>query len=292
MPSFRVRLPFFVWRRDAHAGHYAHTSRSAMTPYFARSLTASLGLHVTVAGIALLLLMLGPRAILEPEAPRIVTLLPSNAFDPAAPDTSSSQQIVVPMPKPPVRGLEPETRPAPVAPPATTQSPTPKPVAPPTTRTPTKSPATTVTATTSHGPTMSYHDFIAQHGPPTPPKKKPTSAASVPAPRISTDFIQVDLATGSRESEAADPRFIDALIARLRGAFMASGTWPENFTATVSFTVQADGTLGRVKLVRSSDIPAFDAAALAACRQTRLKAVPPGEAGQSYQVGFRSEPAR
>lgn len=262
-----------------------------MTPHFARSLTASLGLHLTVAGAALLLLMMGPRVSLEPDAPRIITLLPNGLVsDPGPANADRAPQVVLPIPKPPVTTPEPQIDSTSVAPPVTTPRP-PKPVAPPSARpTPPQLPATSSTATTSSGSKMSYEEFIHQHGQPKPTKKKP--GPTTRSPQISTAFIEDTISSSSPTTPSADPHFLDLLSAHLRSAFKASGTWPENFAALVSFTVRADGTLGDIALVQKSGLADFDAAALASCRRIRLPAVPPGEVGQSHRVQFRSVPQR
>lgn len=256
-----------------------------MMPHLARSLTASLGLHLTVAGAALLLLIMGPRVALEPDAPRVMTIVTSGLVT-AADD--SPPRVILSIPEPTAKTPGPQITPA--APPAT-KPPPPATIASPSARpTPSKPPATASTATSPSGSRISYTDFIQQHGQPKPTKQKPSLTTR--SPRISTAFIEDTISSASPATPPADPHFLDPLSARLHSAFKASGTWPENFAALVSFTVRADGTLGEIALVQKSGLADFDAAALASCRRVRLPAVPPDEVGQTHRVQFRSVPQR
>lgn len=101
-----------------------------------------------------------------------------------------------------------------------------------------------------------------------------------------------DLLPGPQATQVTDTSFTAAFLAKLQAAFAATGPWPEDLAATISFMIGADGKLRMVEVATSSKHPAFDAAAQSACRQTRAEGVPQSATGQPYQITFRSVPRR
>lgn len=150
-------------------------------------------------------------------------------------------------------------------------------------------PASHPAAPTTAGQRISHTDFIKQHG-----KGSATSTAqprpTAPIPRLSSADILADLTTPTPGASAADPQLLAHLVAQLQAAFAATGPWPENLSATLSFTLGPDGRLHAIKVAASSQHPAFDAAAQQACRQPRLPSLPSGTPATSYQITFRSAP--
>lgn len=248
-----------------------------MTVSTSRPLVFSMLLHGGVLGVAMLLMLrVGREQVVVPQPFEIFSA-------PAQPQTQSSAQsatpgvgvrlpaVVVPVQQPPVRVVE-ETVDEPV--PAAPSRPT----------------APTVVRTSRQ---TTAAEFRRQQSSTVRPVVAAGSTAVPQRTRINMDEVLGDPGQGStKPAVAVDPaqaaNYWGMLQAKLRDAHEKPAGLDDGLLVRVEFMLRADGTLGDVRVIRSSGNAVFDASVVAAFRRVRgLGAPPAGNVGLN-QVTFRT----
>lgn len=139
------------------------------------------------------------------------------------------------------------------------------------------------TTTTGQGKPMTLAEFRAKHA--SPPTTARAVAADRPVPRVSERFDAPGGATPERTARVEEQGFGARLVADLRAAFVSPGAGGERAT-TVTFVVLADGRLARMRVVRSSGSPDFDAAVLQAFELVRAQGITPRDVGETFEATF------
>lgn len=248
-----------------------------------QSLVLAVLLHLALAGL-MFWLMVGPA-----ERPFTIELPPrvfqEQAFPSDAVSTTPSSlgPVIFTPVAPPVRILQTVSEAEVATPPVVAPPSTPKP--PVTTRTQT---ARTSAATT-----------IAEHRAKHPAPAQSSAAAPAPqgsvAPRINVDEVlgsgashTSPGATNSSDNRDAQADYLGRLLTQLRAAHQKPEGLGDELQVKVEFVLKANGTIGDVRILKSSGDAAFDASVLAAFRSLRALGVPPAGVAGLNQVTFRT----
>ncbi len=146
----------------------------------------------------------------------------------------------------------------------------------------------------SKAKTTSYADFQKQNQKQLQANQKVRSnAKSAPAPGVDAKGIVDDLlktASGTNGNKATIAA-LDAYFARLTNALRAAWEQPDSMVdllvAKVSFHLAADGSISRVKIVKTSGSQEYDQSVLDAFSRVRsIGAVPGGKSG-TYVINFK-----
>ncbi len=105
-------------------------------------------------------------------------------------------------------------------------------------------------------------------------------------PRVQESFSFSEQSPSNFAPAAASSDFVATLLRDLREA-VGTVADANAAAATVAFVVQADGSLGRVRIVRSSGSRVFDAAVLEACAHVHAIGFPREVIGRDYELVFR-----
>ena len=253
-----------------------------MTASTSRSLVFSILIHGSVVAVALLLMLPASREqVIVPQAFEIFPgSAQSQSHAPSNPATSGPAVkfpvVPVPVPRQSVPVAETVDDPA--------QQPVPAHrVPPPVVRTTPERPS----------PRMTAAEFQRQH----PSAARPSSAGLQSAPLPSRiDIGNVLAPTGesssSTSSAAVDENLSADYLARLMGKLRVAHEKPAGLDAglkaRVEFVLRADGTIGDVRIVKSSGSAVFDASVLAAFRMMHDLGAPPAGIAGVNQVTFRT----
>ena len=140
---------------------------------------------------------------------------------------------------------------------------------------------------------ISYKDFVAKHGKPT-PSKSAASGSATKAPQLKTRGIPDGVVGGSSRSKgggggkaltAAQHSAMEAYTSRLVAALRQNHQKPPGLsdllTADVECLIGADGSFAGVRVVRSSGNAAFDQSCLEAfMRMGSIGPTPDGKSGK------------
>lgn len=257
-----------------------------MSTFAARPFVFSTLLHASVAGLLLVVMLRMSRP--QPETPHVIEWVPTEALVPA-PSTERtagpvSESSVTFKPVPAVVPVREEV----VEPVAD------EPVRP---RTPAR-PTTTTPSATSARTTITEHQR----------RVAPRTTATAVAPTVSstsraTTSAQINInevlaaatpaaGSGRGPSVASDPAreasYWEMLLGKLREAHEKPAGLDEGLKTRVEFVLNADGSVGAVRILQSSGNTEFDASVVAAFRRVRdLGAPPAGKVGLN-QVTFRT----
>ena len=139
---------------------------------------------------------------------------------------------------------------------------------------------------------MSYEEFVKQQGKPNPPKKKANKPQKIDT-RAITHELKVVLSSSSSASapplSSNDLAAIQAYNRRLRtkiDAVWKKPTAAGDLGATVQFSLNSQGNIYEVKIVKSSGNELFDASILQAFKTVGNAGPPPNQQGGTYQVRF------
>jgi len=214
--------------------------------------------HLVVAGAALLLAIIQPPEEKERVIFELVSAPPPMTEIMTEPSVDFSMPEVRPPPPPktiPVPEPEPELpKPLPVVPVA---KPLPKP-----------KPAEEKKPEQPPSKTLSYEEFVKQHGAPrAPPPKKPAAPKPVNVPRLNTKFtanipdvvIHLDRLDNLSDAElSALDRYIARLKEALRRAWDKPRALAESLATAVEFDVAPNGRLSGVRVTEGSGNRQFD----------------------------------
>lgn len=242
-----------------------------MSATTSRSLIFSILLHGGVIAVALLLLLPVSREQMVVPRPFEIFTNPAPSVLPAASNSATPGAVVkFPAVKVPV------VRTAVPVPDETLEAP------------PTRAPASSVP---SHR--MTAAEFQRQHA----GSSRPANAG----PRVTQQHARINMgdvlatdsaSVSSATSTAADDNLAGAYQARLLEKLRAAHQKPAGLDAElqvrVEFLLRADGTLGNVRILRSSGSDAFDASVLAAFARLRNLGVPPAGVTGINSVTFRT----
>ncbi len=246
-----------------------------MTHPLPRSLGLAFLVHAVPAVLVVLLLIQTAPPLHLPAPASFVLVDPG---DSSSPPTANSAPVppvalvhVPAPPTPPPTRVEPDADSTTSAPTPPAHSPTPAPARP-------------------HPPRMTIAQFNALHPTATPPDT--TRSRPTPVHHISETFPLgskpgTDTAPAAL-SDDSTPAFVPALLRDLRAAFVPTGSDLGGLSAIVEFQLMRDGSLAEVRLVHSSGVAAFDAAALAAFRSVRARGFQSTDVGVSYDLTFRA----
>jgi len=255
-----------------------------MSTFATRPLVFSTLLHVSVAGLLLVMMLrLHPS---QPETPHVIEWIPDEALAPTVTHNSTPvresssvnftpvrvivpvrEEVVEPVAEEPVR---PRT---PVRPTATVQSSTP--VRAPQSQQPRR-----------HAPTATAPSSSA------PATPRPTTSAHININEVLSAATPVTGVGRAQSSASADPAreasYWEMLLGKLREAHEKPAGLDDGLKARVEFMLNADGSVGSVRILESSGNAEFDASVVAAFRRVRdLGAPPAGKVGLN-QVTFRT----
>ncbi len=190
---------------------------------------------------------------------------------------------------PSVGFAKPAVKPVPIPkPPKADPAPPPKPAKKPEPKTPPKD------TKPSKKKTTSYEDFRKQNTKQLQANQKVRNTPrNAPAPGIDAKGIVGDLmkaASGNNASKATIAA-LDAYFARLISALRAAHEMPDSVSdllvAKVSFHLAADGSISRVRIVKTSGSGEYDESVVDAFARVRsIGAVPGGKSG-TYEINFK-----
>lgn len=144
-------------------------------------------------------------------------------------------------------------------------------------------------------PTTSRPTTIAEHRRLHPAQ---TTASSSSRPSAGPTRINIDdvLATARPGTEQSAPAvdgsqvasYWERLVAQLRTVHEKPAGLDDGLQARVEFTLRADGTVGDVRILRSSGNELFDASVVAAFRRLGGLGIPPAGSTGTQQITFRT----
>lgn len=263
----------------------------------------SLTIHAMAAAVLVLLTLF----FVRPEAtkPMIFELV---AGEPTAPEQTEAPafgntlalkvpQVRTPRPPEPEVAPEPEESIPEIAPPkALPQQPVKTPPKP--------KPDAKKKAEPAKAQTMSYEDFVKQHG-----KPQTKSAAAKPkavrAPKVDVAGIVGGVRGGStantkgggggrvlsRAEQSLLENYIAQLIQALRLAHEKPPGLSDDLVVEVTFEIMANGTINNARITRSSGYKAFDQSALDAFRRVRSIGPTPDGRADTWTIKFRAREA-
>ena len=255
-----------------------------MSTFATRPLVFSTLLHASVAGLLLVVMLCMPRP--QPEVPHIIEWIPTEALAPA-PSTERSAG--------PVRESSVTFKPVPVIVPVreeVMETVADEPVRP---RTPARPTTTTPSAPPVRTTITEHQRRVAPRTTAVAPTVPSTSRATPPAHiNINEVLAAATPATGEGRgpSAASDPAreasYWEILLGKLREAHEKPAGLDDGLKTRVEFVLNADGSVGAVRILQSSGNTEFDASVVAAFRRVRdLGAPPAGKVGLN-QVTFRT----
>ncbi|MGH8019833.1 MAG: energy transducer TonB [Opitutaceae bacterium] len=245
----------------------------------------SILLHVLLAGAALVFAFINPPE--EPERTVFELVSAPPPMSAVMPVEQSSVDFTMPEvpPPPPVVPIpipEPEPEPQPVVP---VNRPEPKP-----------RPKPPEPKKVEPAPTMSYAEFLKQHGAPKTPAKKKPAPKPVSVPRLNTSFtanipdvvINLDSLTHFSDAElSALDRYIARLKEQLRQAWDKPTELAESLATTVEFHVAGNGKLSGVRVTSSSGNRQFDESVTRAFATLDNAGATPNRKTQHLRLRFR-----
>lgn len=265
----------------------------------------SLTLHGMVAAVLVLLTFFLTRPeVTKPMIFELVAGAPTAPGETEAPAFGNTLALKVPKMTAPARPAEPEPVAEPVeqpkaAPVQPERAPPKQPV-----REPTKAKAEPrKTEPVKQAATVSYEDFVKQHG--KPQAKTPAPPRPMRAPRVDVAGITGGVRGGStantkgggggkvlsRAEQSLLENYIAQLIQALRLAHEKPAGLSEDLVVEVTFDIGVNGTINNARITRSSGYREFDRSALEAFRRVRsIGPVPDGRA-DTWTIKFRAREA-
>ena len=251
-----------------------------MSTFATRPLVFSTLLHASVAALLLVMVLRLPRS--QPDVPHVLEWIPTEALAPnptreAGPVGEPSinfkpvrvivpvrEATVEPVVEEPVRPRTPvPSRPAPRTATPVRTPPTQQPRRPAPTVASSAGPATSAATTVGH---IDLREVLAAGEP---------AIGSGRVPSVATD-------------PAREASYWEMLLGKLREAHEKPAGLDDGLKTRVEFVLNADGSVGTVRILQSSGNPEFDASVVAAFRRLRdLGAPPAGKVGLN-QVTFRT----